>query len=382
MSLDKPKRTSCLIKLAKLLAVPVNVALAVSLVFSAYGGTIDPLRTPIGALAAMLFPLLLLVTLIATVANALFFRRLALLNILSVIVCWGPVVTFCPLNFFRPSVSEISGSTDKVIKVMTYNVYGFIDYTHHDEMAQDGNSTLRCILDNDADIVLCQEAYSVSPSQIWYSTTQQRDSLRTNYPYIHVDDRGMAIFSKYPFERIPLAYTDRWQYDVCRYKVNVDGVEINLFNLHLQSIGLTASDKELFRRITDGEAQGEMQEIRHDLLSKLSSAFRNRARQAHVIREFVDSVTGPVLLCGDFNDIPGCYAARVIAGDDMTDAYRAAALGPAITYHADRFYFRIDQMMTRGDIIPLRVWREIHPSSDHYPLLGYFSLTQDLHRTE
>ncbi len=373
MSLDKPKRTSCLMKLAKLLAVPVNVALAVSLVFSAYGGTIDPLRTPIGALAAMRFPLLLLVTLIATVANALFFRRLALLNILSVLVCWGPVVTFCPLNFFRPSVSEISESTDKVIKVMTYNVYGFLDYTHHDDMVLDGNSSLEYILETDADIVLCQEGMSVSG--IKNSTMQQRDSLRARYPYIHVDDRGMEIFSKYPFERVPLTYSNRWQYDVCLYVVDVDGVRLNLFNLHLQSIGLTPSDKELFRRITDGEAKGEMQEIRHDLISKLSEAFRNRAIQAHQVREFVDSVTGPVLLCGDFNDIPGCYAARVIAGDDMTDAYRAAALGPAITYHADRFYFRIDQMMTRGGIIPLRVWREVRPSSDHYPLIGYFSLT-------
>lgn len=362
------------------MAIPVNVALAVLLVFSAYGGTIDPLRTPVGALAAMLFPLLLIVTLIATVVNLLFFRRLALFNILSVIVCWGPVVTFCPLNFFRPSVSDMYESTDKIIKVMTYNVYGFLDYTHHDDMALDGNSSLEYILETDADIVLCQEGMSVSG--IRNSTMQQRDSLRARYPYIHVDDRGMEILSKYPFECVPLTYSDRWRYDVCLYVVNVDGVRLNVFNLHLQSIGLTPSDKELFRRITDGEANGEMQEIRHDLISKLSDAFRNRARQAHKVREFIDSVSGPVLLAGDFNDIPGCYAARVIAGDDMTDAYRAAALGPAITYHADRFYFRIDQMMTRGAIKPLRVWREIRPSSDHYPLIGYFSLSHDLHRTE
>lgn len=98
-----------------------------------------------------------------------------------------------------------------------------------------------------------------------------------------------------------------------------------------------------------------------------------------MVRQYVDSVSDPVLLCGDFNDIPGCYAYRVIAGGDMTDAYRAAASGPAITYHADRFYFRIDQMMCRGDLTPLRVWRGTIPSSDHYPLIGYFALGNDLH---
>ena len=205
-------------------------------------------------------------------------------------------------------------------------------------------------------------------------TEDQCARLEAAYPYMHVNSRGMGIFSRFPVEVDLIRHEDQWLYDVNRYVVDLPGEKITIFNLHLQSLGLTAGDKELYHQLTSGNAE-DVGVIRTSLISKLTSALRKRAIQAQVVRSAVDSTAGSVMVCGDFNDIPGCYAQRLILGDDLHDAYCEAGFGPAITYHADRFFFRIDHILYRGNMKPLRSWVGSNPSSDHFPLIAWFELT-------
>ena len=57
---------------------------------------------------------------------------------------------------------------------------------------------------------------------------------------------------------------------------------------------------------------------------------------------------------------------------DMKDAYAENAFGPTITYHGNRFYFRIDQVLYKGDMKAVDIERGDIESSDHYPLLTTF----------
>lgn len=355
-----------------------NVLLAVVTIAAAYGGSINPETTAIGALLAMLFPALLIITLIFCVINAIWWRKRCIINVVSLVVCASPIWTLCPLNMIRASEKTLSESDD-VIKVMTFNVLDFTDYTKQPtsgDTAKCGNPTIDFILRQDADIVLCQEAgalYEPHPGMVANSDIA---SLYTKYAHIYASRRGMAILSKYPMERISVPVSDENAFDLCRYDVRVsDSVVVHVFNVHLQSLGLTSGDKAVYRGITQGDApSGGMKELREGLLRKLSRAFKARAQQAREVRTAIDAVDGTVVLAGDFNDIPGSYASRIIEGDDMTDAYSHAGLGPAITYHADRLYFRIDQMYYRGNLEAERTVSPSFPSSDHYPLICYFKI--------
>lgn len=373
----KPIWKKITVRTLHVIALVVNVVLALMLVFSAYGGMINPAWTSIGAIAAMLFPVFLLLTVVMAVVNLIWFRRQAIVNGLSLIVCIGPILTFCPMNFFRTSEKSIAGSGKKTLKVMTFNTLNFDSYEMSSggaAISESGNPTFEYILDQDADIVLCQEAEDIVSAEVHGVTTRQHSMMMERYPYHNVTSRGMAILSKYPFEKIDVQVTDRNQLDVCRYDVQVDSLTFHVFNVHMQSIGLTMQDKELYRNITEGESSAGMREIRSSLVSKLSAAFRSRAIQAQDVRRAIDTLDGTIILCGDFNDIPGSYAARTIEGDDMTDAYRHAGFGPCITYHADRFYFRIDHIFYRGGIEALRVWKGDCTSSDHYPMIAVFEI--------
>lgn len=365
-------RRSTLRPILRIAAIVANSLLATLLLMSAYGGIINPLESPYGAIIAMTFPAVLILSLILTIVNLIWMRRMAVINGIAILLCAGPILTFCPLNLFRPSEKAIAKSGEPTIKVLTFNVFGFLDFSNNESSYSD--ATIKYILSQDADIVLCQEAEGILTGGNRVLSNGQQSEIRRIYPYVEADRRGMAILSKYPFTQVDVENADPNQLDLCRYDVNINGMELHLFSLHMQSIGLTAADKELYRHFTEGESSANMDKLRVGIIPKLKAAFRSRARQARIVREALDETDGNILLCGDFNDIPGSYAARTIAGDDLTDAYRHAGLGPAITYHADRLYFRIDQMFYRGDIEALRAWVGDCSSSDHYPLLAIFRL--------
>ena len=82
-----------------------------------------------------------------------------------------------------------------------------------------------------------------------------------------------------------------------------------------------------------------------------------------------------MIVCGDFNDTPGSYSYRTVRGDDMRDAYLDCAFGPAITYHDNRFYFKIDHVLYRGNLRAVDIERGRIDASDHYPLLATFVLS-------
>lgn len=85
-----------------------------------------------------------------------------------------------------------------------------------------------------------------------------------------------------------------------------------------------------------------------------------------------------MVLCGDFNDVPGCYAVRALEKCGMHDAYAQTALGPTITYNLNRFYFRIDQTLYKGDFKAVSVERGALDSSDHHPLLTTYVWDTDM----
>ncbi len=355
-------------------AILVSLLLAAALLFSAYGGRMDPTRSCTGAIAAMVFPVMLGLSLLLLVVNLIWFRRAAIVTGLSLLFCIGPIFTYCPLNIFRPSVKSIESSGKEVIKIMTYNMLNLVDYSKGFCRVGDGNPTMEYVLLQAPDILLCQEGENMLADD----GSSNIDSLQHRrlvelYPYRKVDRRGMGILSRFPFTAERIDHSDRWQYDVVRYRITIGSRVITVFNLHLQSLGLTDNDKAMYRDLTNVEAKDNIGSIR-TLVRKLNSAFRKRAGQARYIRQVIDRTDGTVIVCGDFNDIPGCYAQRVIAGDDLRDAYRSAGIGPAITYHDNRFFFRIDHILYRGPIKPLRVWCGSNPSSDHYPLIGWFEL--------
>ena len=103
----------------------------------------------------------------------------------------------------------------------------------------------------------------------------------------------------------------------------------------------------------------------------------NRGRQI-LLKKYIDNIENDnIIVCGDFNDVPGCFAINTIADDDFDDVYRECGFGPMTTYHGSNLNFRIDHILYKGDFDATSFKRDKFNSSDHYPLYATFKWDND-----
>ena len=182
--------------------------------------------------------------------------------------------------------------------------------------------------------------------------------------------------SKFPVTPVHLDVSSQERGNFCdaaAYVVDVEGRRLALFNVHMQSYSLTANDKAAYRDLTRLRPDEDIHELRNTLLYKLEVAAMRRSKQAHTLARYIEYYGGEnVVLCGDFNDVPGCYTLRTLADTGMREVWPEVAFGPTWTYNANRFFFRIDHLMWRGAFRPVDIRRPHVPYSDHYPLVTTF----------
>lgn len=387
LRLHRPLRSTVLA-----FAVGANLFVALLTILAAYGGMVDPkIHGSIMAMIAMTLPFLLLTGLILIAADLFFDRRLALLVIAGWLAALPPILDFCPLNIrFR---GLTAAEKERSFTLLTYNLLHYRDFRGENPDLE-ANATLSYILSTDADILNLQEANTEAESagsvtfsdseatvhrEYWKIRQSQLDSIYQRYPYRAIDrERELSVYSKYPVTLVDINVPAGAHIGMDCFRLNIKGTIVHLFNVHLRSIGLTNADKTLYketlRDVPDSKHEliQEISNVKSQLLFKLHCAFIDRSTQARAVRSVIDSIGGPFIVAGDFNDIPNCYAVRTILGDDMHDAYADAAFGPTITYHGDKFYFRIDQVLYRGPFQAVDIVRDPIASSDHSPLLTTF----------
>lgn len=359
-----------------------NVLLALLLVASGYGGMVNPDVTALPAMLAMTFPLWLLLSIIALVVELFLNRMMAIIPGAALIISLGPILSFSPMNIFPKKLNAEEQA--RSFTFMTYNVYGLNDFrspydSHNPTMilqeAKEGkwNETLKYVLDRDPDIVCLQEFdFDYNPDRPIIS----RDLYKTicdRYPN-RVRTRGTMILSKFPMYPTDLKDNGDPTFFLCGAIADIQGHRTLILSVHLQSIGLSPSDRELYRELTKGEGgRKAIKDAKTQLLGKLSTAFRQRAIQARYIREKIDSIgIENVIIGGDFNDINDCYAMREISRKEFQSAFTMAGCGPTITYHDNRFYFNIDHILYRGAMEAVGYHKSRFGRSDHYPVEATF----------
>lgn len=330
------------------------------------------------------FPAWLSALVCATVLNAIWCRKALVVCAIAFVSCASAIWDFCPLNIINPSPRHYEKTPR--FTLLTYNVTNFQDLT--DTYDGDVNPTVAYILHTNADIVNLQESAPVAADNKIHFTQAQVDSLHSAYPYIITSGRTLTLLSKYPAEALHIPsdpkskVTDRGDSDkIAGFRINIQGTPVTLFNVHLESYGLTKADKNLYQRITDLDdpdrrLRAMLRDVRTELFAKVQIAAVLRQREADRLVKLIEHFGGPnVIVAGDFNDAPGCYALRRLADCRLRQVYPELAFGPAITFHADRFYFRIDHILWRGNLKPLRLWKGKVQYSDHYPLTTAFAIT-------
>lgn len=355
-----------------------NIVAIVVLLLSILAWYVVPTKVTFIAYLGLAFPIILFVNILYLLLWVISFRwRYALVQLIVLLACWVPITTCFPINI---QTKEQDLPQDR-IKVLTYNVRAF-NWTRGTKARQ--NPIFDYLANSGADIICLQE-YAVSSRKTRNGIISEKevsDKLK-DYPYHHTillgTSRGtlmygLACYSKFPItkaNRLPLESSYNGS---AMFELEMNGKKILLVNNHLESNRITSEDKKLYKEFFQSKDRETLGEVVMNVQERLGTAYKIREAQADIIRSLIDQQEDydATIVCGDFNDGPISYAYHRIKGD-MVDAYANTGLGQGITYHENKFWFRIDFIMHSLNMQSYNCTVDKIKYSDHYPVWTYLA---------
>ncbi|MBO4966440.1 MAG: endonuclease/exonuclease/phosphatase family protein [Muribaculaceae bacterium] len=356
----------------RICAIIASVIVFLLNIASAFGGHISPSFSSIPSILTLALPYFTLLTLITAVAWAIVRNwPMTIAGAATILICISPILNIFPLGHkYKPSPSD-----HPVFTLMTHNILHGDDIEETDSTI---NRSFEFILDRNPDIVILQELYNFSKNEIKVLPKEMRDSIFARYPYRVTDGyNDLCLLSRYPARLYKIeGYPYGSSYFFECYRLNILGKKLTVVNVHLASYHL--SEKE--RAVVDDSksvktVKSSLSTFKNSTLSKLKKSFVERDQHADEILKIIKDIRGPLILCGDFNDVPASWAYNKIRSAGLRDAYQETCFGYTSTYNLHHFYFHIDQILYRGDLKALDVQRGNVRSSDHYPLIATFAFT-------
>lgn len=361
-------------KLRKFIMLFLNMVTVLLLFLSAKLSCISPEQWILSSYPNYLFLMFALVNLCFLVYWIVKKNLWFLLSLAFFAFTWPEFHAWLPMHAPWTKENDETGIlAHQGIKLLTYNTMQFSSYQPH--TARSGNKIIEYIQQSQADIVCLQEAGYMSSDKFLNRATILRELAV--YPYQAElpgnKQMNLWVFSKYPIvniERINFESNSNASY-FCDVKIG-DKI-LRLINNHLESNKLTRQDKALYKEIIDNPDKGSVSHVARELGRKLTPAAVIRAHQAEAVAKVIRESPYPVIVCGDFNDIPQSYTYRKI-GKGLTDAWKQNANGLGITFHEHFYRFRIDYIMHSPSLTSYGTHIDRVDYSDHYPLWTYFRL--------
>ena len=342
---------------------------------------------PVGLLTLSLFYLLIILGIFFIFW--LFIKPFyTLIFIITIALSYNHIRNVVP---FRLSSEFIAQKKENNLRIMSWNVSQF-DILNYKESPSTYNQMIELINQNQPDIACFQEmvcgdtladlnnAYYRKYS--FYSLFDFAQKL--NFPYnaysynykenfLSQQHFGTIIFSKYPIinQQSVSNFPHNYNY-IFQYADIVKGSDtIRVFNCHLQSLRFSANnlkyiDKPSLKTDIDRENS-------KNLISKFKNAFVKRRVQADNVRTEIDKSPYPVIVCGDFNDVPNSYAYETI-GHGLQDAFVVKGAGLGRTFSSISPTLRIDNIFIDKNYTVNQFTRIPKKLSDHFPLIADIDL--------
>lgn len=358
--------------LVALLILAANAFFTGLLLLAAYSPHIRPVVHPVESCLGLTFPVFLFINVCFFVFWLIIQRyKSALLPLAGFLLCYPQIQTYLPVNFHTSSIPESS------FKLLSYNVMGF-----DGSVKKDGKNPILSYLKESGADILCLQEYATLESSRYLTQKDVERELKA-YPYhrIHTVGNGkgqinkVACYSKFPIlSARAVDYVSDYNGSVL-YEIKIGEDTVTLINNHLESNKLTQADKDVYQDMLEAPEKEKVKSGARLLLHKLAEASAIRAPQADAIAgEIARSSHRSVIVCGDFNDTPISYTHRVIARD-LNDAFTESGRGLGISYNRNKFYFRIDNILTSKNlkVYNCTVDRSIK-DSDHYPIGCYVEI--------
>lgn len=290
-------------------------------------------------------------------------RKIFFIPLIALIIGWR----FFGITFqLNERQSDIEG-----LGVLSYNTHLFNFYKDKEENKDFTKNAVQWVRDHPSDIKCLQEFLQDYTTPAHNAIKELSDNGNYEYSYHMIDGNpkkrsyGLAIFSKHPIINEGLVFENKRNNGAMFIDIKVDSDTIRVYNTHLESMSIQAA------RL--GDMEGIKKNYR-STLGKLKNGIQMRASQVKILSEHINNSPYPVILAGDFNDVPYSYTYFTLKSI-LLNAFEEAGRGFGFTYNKVLFFLRIDNIFydKAFDIKQFKTHREVD-YSDHYPISAVFKL--------
>ena len=334
---------------------------------------ISPVRMSFLMFFGVAFPWLLIINFIFVGLWAVSRYRYWWYSAAVILVGWSHLTSVFGVHFGQAkSLNTEGGKMANGLRVMTYNIHNAVIPDAKNNIL--ARLELSHFLEKQSPDVLCLQEFVLSWGENLDKQMLNDIPFLKTYPYwIRLKGNDLAIFSRFPILNSGILLR-RDDSNGCTYAdISVRDQNVRFYSLQLRSniVSDIADDLARKKDLIDDDSWLNV--------GRMLTRFRRygilRSKDAEIVKAHIKASPLPVILCGDFNDIPVSYSYKTLS-DGFIDTFQETGSGVATTYAGHIPALRIDYILTDPRFKPLNcfIYRVRH--SDHYPVVSDLIMTK------
>jgi endonuclease/exonuclease/phosphatase (EEP) superfamily protein YafD len=221
--------------------------------------------------------------------------------------------------------------------------------------------------------ILCMPEYLEDGSKLFnLGQTMRNGGYRYSSRFTDYQGRGrdhylgLILFSKHPIiharDTVFEAQNGMIQADIKIGSDTVRVVALHLYSMTL-NLGKLANQKEI-----DGiKAESKV------TFQRMRDGFKQRSKEIKVLKTWIKDSPHPVIVCGDFNEVPYGYVYGEVRRD-LKNSFEEKGDGFGFTFNELPYFIRIDHQFYTSqelDLLDFKTRTDVK-FSDHYPIVGTY----------
>ncbi len=297
-----------------------TLLLSIFTIIGLFAGDANPTQETALAMIVYIMPFLVIGN-ILILPYWLFRRRWhwAAIPIVTLLCCIPYIGTIYQIRFSEPNHSKAG------LKVATYNVAMF----GREISGFKAKDILSELKQQNVDICCLQEYME------HIGDKNNSEIYKTFFSSMAKGKDDMVIFShRYPIKQSGVIDFGTTNNSGMWADIDVNGKMIRVFNVHLETTG--------FNRTVHKAAKMELRGSKVENNALVSAIYGNytrgmvvRAHQANLVAQEIRKSPYPVILCGDFNDVPYSYTYNTMKGS-LVDGFKECGKGYMGTYRGTK----------------------------------------------
>lgn len=335
----------------------VQIIVSIFTIAGLYGGDVNPIGNAARALLVYILPILIIANMLLLVYWLIRRRWLfSLIPIVTLACCIPYSGTIFQFGFGNDKNSQQSGLTIASYNVAMFNreTSGFI--------AQDILAEMRR---QNVDVLCMQEYNEVSGDK------KNSDSYKEYFPYMAVGRNDMVIYSRYPIMNQKTISFEETNNSAMWADIDVKGNEFRVFNVHMQTTGINRTLHQV-NKFSKQNQEIDNNRVLKAIYGNYMLGMMFRVGQAITVANERHNSKLPVILCGDFNDVPYSYVYNTLLGD-LVDGFKECGRGWMYTFRGKKAV-RIDYIFHDKQFKGIDYYKTEITYSDHYPVFMRIAL--------